>query len=357
MDQLQLTQRELQGFFDAFIDQHIIPLNEAMRKNQPIIDGMVSNDGRRPVAIKQKNLGTEIFEQLAQRKDEVIEFQKSRHNKLTLELKTSGVLLTSDHVTGDTVATYNTIQALEPNHLVNFRDLIRTTPSPTGTMVTYEEGTVSNNFANQVEGNQKNAQDYTWIERKVTSSYLSARTKFSKQLMYSLPFLQNTLTVELLRDFYKKENELFYDAAVLAANGDNTTTGANTAEQILDLIANQLDASFVPSFVIVKPRLWKQLLATKGTAEYGFPGGISVDGNGTARIAGSPLIPAAWADADTILVIDANRIERLETETVRVEFAFTNEDDWIRNLVCARIECFENINFIRPDSIISTTTS
>jgi hypothetical protein len=79
--------------------------------------------------------------------------------------------------------------------------------------------------------------------------------------------------------------------------------------------------------------------------------------NGTTRIGGSPLVPAAWADPDCVLIIDASRIERLETESVRVELAFQNEDDWIKNLVCARIECFENINFLRPDSIISTATS
>ncbi len=155
-----------------------------------------------------------------------------------------------------------------------------------------------------------------------------------------------------------KENDLFYIAAVNAASGDNDTAGAaNTAEQILQLIANQLKDSSVPSFVIVDPNLWSQLLATRGTAEYGFPGGISIDANGKTRIAGSPLIPAAWADPDSVLIIDQSRIERLETESVRVEFAFQNEDDWIKNLVCARIECFENINFLRPDSIITTTTS
>lgn len=171
--------------------------------------------------------------------------------------------------------------------------------------------------------------------------------------MYNLPFVQNTLTRELLRDFYKKENSNFFIAAAQAATGDNTTVGTFTtdAEELIQMIANQLDASFAASFAIVKPSQWAIILSTKPN-DYSVPGGFSIDANGNVRIAGCPLIPAAWAQSDHVLIFDANEIERVETENLRIEFSFEDQDNFIKNLITARIECFETLNIRRPEGIL-----
>src|SRR5688572_24386696 len=105
---MDLTQKELQGFFNAWRDKYDPRLNDvekALAANQPIIDGLVSNTGQ-GVPIKQKTLGDAIAQQLLERKDEVDEFLRSRHNKLTLEIKDT--MRTDTHLTGDPQHSYST---------------------------------------------------------------------------------------------------------------------------------------------------------------------------------------------------------------------------------------------------------
>jgi hypothetical protein len=52
------------------------------------------------------------------------------------------------------------------------------------------------------------------------------------------------------------------------------------------------------------------------------------------------------------MIIDTDFIERVEGESLRVEFSFEDSDNFQRNLVTARIECFEALNLIRTDAHI-----
>ncbi len=63
-------------------------------------------------------------------------------------------------------------------------------------------------------------------------------------------------------------------------------------------------------------------------------------------------VVAAWAQSDHVLIIDRDEIERVETESLRIEFSFEDQDNFIRNLVTARIECFETLNLRRPEGLI-----
>ncbi len=76
------------------------------------------------------------------------------------------------------------------------------------------------------------------------------------------------------------------------------------------------------------------------------------ESNGNVRIAGVPVIGASWVTNDKALIIDANYLERVETEGLRVEFSYEDSDNFQRNLVTARVECFEDINIMRTDAII-----
>jgi hypothetical protein len=98
------------------------------------------------------------------------------------------------------------------------------------------------------------------------------------------------------------------------------------------------------------------MATSKGTA-YGVPGGITVDSVGNVRIAGVPIVGASFADPGSMLVWDNEEVERVETETLRVEFSYEDADNFTKNLVTAKVECFEELNVLRPDSIIDTTTS
>lgn len=342
----------------AEVKAAVVTMDEAAKKNQAALDQMIAEKAAKTVNNKNKSFGDAFSEQIAEAFDskqaEINEFQRNKNAKLTIDLKAVGTMTTSANLSGDGVATYNTRQGLVPAQKVNFRDLIPTAVSPTGLYVTYRETGTEGSIGIQTEGNLKSQIDYDLTEVKVVSDYIAGFARFSKQMMFQLPFLQNTLQRMLLRDFYKKENSTFFTAVSQAATGSTTTAATVDAEQLVDWIANQLDANFEASFALVSYAQWADLLKTKPT-DYSVPGGVIIDPNGNIRIAGVPVIGASWVTNDKALIVDASYLERVETEGLRVEFSYEDSDNFQRNLVTARVECFEDINIMRTDALIYGT--
>jgi hypothetical protein len=339
----------------AEVKAAVVTMDEAAKKNQAALDQMIAEKAAKTVNNKTKSFGDAFSEQMAEafeaKQAEIKEFQKNKNAKLTIDLKAVGTMTTSANLSGDGTATYNTRQGLVPSQKVNFRDLIPTAVSPTGLYVTYRETGTEGSIGIQTEGNLKSQIDYDLTEVKVVSDYIAGFARFSKQMMFQLPFLQNTLQRMLLRDFYKKENSTFFSAVSSAATGSTTTAASVDAEQLVDWIANQLDANFEASFALVSYAQWADLLKTK-PADYSVPGGVIIDPNGNIRIAGVPVIGASWVTNDKALIVDASYLERVETEGLRVEFSYEDSDNFQRNLVTARVECFEDINIMRTDALI-----
>ena len=339
----------------AEVKAAVVTMDEAAKKNQAALDQMIAEKAAKTVNNKNKSFGDAFSEQIAEAFDskqaEINEFQRNKNAKLTIDLKAVGTMTTSANLSGDGVATYNTRQGLVPAQKINMRDLIPTAVSPTGLYVTYRETGTEGSIGIQTEGNLKSQIDYDLTEVKVVSDYIAGFARFSKQMMFQLPFLQNTLQRMLLRDFYKKENSTFFTAVSQAATGSTTTAATVDAEQLVDWIANQLDANFEASFALVSYAQWADLLKTK-PADYSVPGGVIIDPNGNIRIAGVPVIGASWVTNDKALIVDASYLERVETEGLRVEFSYEDSDNFQRNLVTARVECFEDINIMRTDALI-----
>lgn len=339
----------------AEVKAAVVTMDEAAKKNQAALDQMIAEKAAKTVNNKNKSFGDAFSEQMAEAFDakqaEIKEFQKNKNAKLTIDLKAVGTMTLGNNLSGDGVATYNQRQGLVPAQKINMRDLIPTAVSPTGLYVTYRETGTEGSIGIQTEGSAKSQIDYDLTEVKVVSDYIAGFARFSKQMMFQLPFLQNTLQRMLLRDFYKKENSTFFSAVSSAATGSTTTSASVDAEQLVDWIANQLDANFEASFALVSYAQWADLLKTK-PADYSVPGGFVIDANGNVRIAGVPVIGASWVTNDKALIIDANYLERVETEGLRVEFSYEDSDNFQKNLVTARVECFEDINIMRTDAII-----
>ena len=339
----------------AEVKAAVVTMDEAAKKNQAALDQLIAEKAAKKVDNKTKSFGDAFAEQMAEAFDskqaEIKEFQKDKNAKLTIDLKAVGTMTLGNNLSGDGVATYNQRQGLVPAQKVNFRDLIPTAVSPTGLYVTYRETGGEGSIGIQTEGNPKSQIDYDLTEVKVVSDYIAGFARFSKQMMFQLPFLQNTLQRMLLRDFYKKENSTFFTAVSTAATGSTTTAATVDAEQLVDWIANQLDANFEASFALVSYAQWADLLKTK-PMDYSVPGGVVIDPNGNIRIAGVPVIGASWVTNDKALIVDANYLERVETEGLRVEFSYEDSDNFQRNLVTARVECFEDINIMRTDALI-----
>jgi ribosomal protein L9 len=339
----------------AEVKAAVVTMDEAAKKNQAALDQLIAEKSAKKVDNKNKSFGEAYNEAIAEafeaKQAELKEFQKNKNAKLTIDLKSVGTMTLTDSLTGDGVANYNQRQGLVPAQKINMRDLIPTAVSPTGLYVTYRETGSEGSIGVQTEGSAKSQIDYDLTEVKVVSDYIAGFARFSKQMMFQLPFLQNTLQRMLLRDFYKKENATFFSTVSAAATGSTTTSATVDAEQLVDWIANQLAADFDASFALVSYQQWARLLKTK-PSDYSVPGGVVIDPTGNVRIAGVPVIGASWVTDDKALIIDSNYVERVETEGLRVEFSYEDSDNFQKNLVTARVECFEDINLLRTDAVI-----
>lgn len=341
------------------LEDKINSLERNTKENQKFLDEVVAKGSARTTGFN-KTFGSvwneTTNEVWASKQAEIKNFQTDRHSKLSFNLKVAN-MTTAASITGDGVVSYNQRQGLVPNDSVNFRDLIPSSQSPTGIYATYRETGTSGSIAVQTENEPKTQIDYSFTEVRNVSNYIAGHATFSKQLMYQLPFVQGALTRMLLRDFYKKENAYFYGAAYLAATGNDVAPAGDTndSEELISWIANQRDANFNASFVLISWADWSSLMKTGRNANsgYGVPGGVFYDNSGNMRIAGVNVIAAPWVVDGEVLILDRDFIERIETESLRVEFSFENEDNFIRNMVTARVECFEELSILRTDALIA----
>jgi len=260
----------------------------------------------------------------------------------------------SGNLTGDSQATYAPNPAIQPSQSLNFRDLIPTVRSETGLYVYYRENAgLTNNIAAQTEGSDKGENNYSLTEVKVVNDYLAGFSTFSKQMLKSLPFLTQTLPRMLQRDFFKAENSAFFTAVSGAATGSTTTAETNDLLQLVDYIGNQKAANFVPSYALVSQQQMGRLLkATIAAGYYAGAGSVIVNPNGGITIWGVPVVSASWVTDDKVLIFDSSYLERVEVEGLAIEFSYENGDNFQKNLVTARIECYEDINLMLTTSAI-----
>lgn len=328
--------------------------DEAAKANQVIIDEYVANKKKRNQQTEKKSFGEAMHDELANqfesKQAEIENFKKDRDAKLSFQLKV-GTMTIPTNLVGQGVATFNDRQGIVPSQRVNLRDLIPSTISPTGIYVTYRETGTSGAINTQVEGAAKSQIDYTLSRVETVSGYISGFARFSKQMMFVLPWLQNTLVRMLLRDFYKEENRKFYAAIALGATGYSTTTQTDDNKAIIELLYGRADADFNNSFILGKNNMVGRMLQLMyGNGYYSGAGSVVGTPNGQVSISGVPVIGASFATSDKVMIIDTDFIERVETESLRVDFSYEDADNFTKNLVTARVECFEDLNLLRTDA-------
>ncbi len=335
-------------------------LNENLQKNQTFIDNFITEQGKKKTEKPTFEIGwkdmlnTNIF---AKKEEDVVKMSNDRNLNLSMSLKVA-TMLSTNAITGDVQHSYNTRQGIVPSQKWNMRDILNTTPSPTGSFVTFRETGTSGSISVQTEGELKTQIDYAFTEVKTVSKYIAGWALISKQFMYNLPFLNNTLPRMLLRDFYKKENDYLYDTMVAGATGITTTPTVaaggptNDSEEILFWIANQRKADYNADYGVVSWPEWAHLLRSgrNTTSGYGFPGNFPMGND--VNIAGTPILGASFADDGEFLLWDNDYVERVETESLNVSFSYEDNDNFRRNLVTVKVECFEELNILRPNAII-----
>lgn len=350
---IQAVETKINGLLEEQ-SKHVNQLLQIAEKNQPIIDNMI--------ALQERQLNNQTTE----KKDwgmgwqEVIEGMKTKgskaidgkDSKIEFNLKTTMTI--GNTLTGVGVNTYNTRQGLLPTQKRNFRDLISTTPSATGLFVTYRETNAAQSAGVQTEGSDKSNLVYTFTAGTNTLKYIAGYVTFTKQLLFQAPFFETTLPRMLQRDFFRKENDYLYTTIAGSATGSNAATNPTPTvdiEEVIRMIGNQRNAEFEASIGIIDWNEWARLAVTKPN-DYSMPLVVTSPNNDALYVAGMPLVGASYAQTDHLLLFDTDFVERVEGESLRVEFSYENSDNFQKNLITARVECFEEVNLLRSDAII-----
>lgn len=288
---------------------------------------------------------------------ENIEKEMKSKGRILIEMPEVKTMTLSANLSGDPVATYNSRQAINPSQLVNFRDFVPTVQSPTGLYVTYREASGNaNNIAAQLEGSLKQENNYSLTEVKTVNSFIAGFSKFSRQMLANLPFMSQTLPRLLARDFFKAENSSFFSTVSGAATGTTTTTATAAVGKIINLIGNHRTADFTTAVVFVSNAQWSTLLVESFTNGYYMgAGGLQVGVNGSLTLAGVPIVGANWIPNNRALLVDRDFLERVEVSGLNIELSYEDQNNFVTNMVTARIECYEAINLMLPNSAIYAT--
>jgi len=286
-----------------------------------------------------------------------IEAEIKKNGRVLIEMPEVKTMTLAANLSGDSVATYNSRQAINPAQLVNFRDYVPTVQSPTGLYVTYREAAGNaNNIAAQLEGSLKRENDYSLTEVKTVNQFIPGFSKFSRQMLASLPFMSQTLPRLLTRDFFRAENSSFFTSVSGAATGVTTTSAATNLGDLIQLIGNQRAADFSPSVIFVSNATYSILLIESFTNGYYLgAGSLGIGANGALNLVGVPIVGVNWIPNSRALVLDNSFIERIEVNGLNIELSYEDQNNFVTNMVTARIECYEAINLMLPTSAIYAT--
>lgn len=317
-------------------EAHLNDFKAEMQKQFDDLATSKKNSG--PIAAK--TLGEAIAEKTQGREAEIKSALSNSKGSFSIELPE----VKSFTLTGDQVASYSVKQAILPSQRINFRDLVSTVNTSTGLYVFYRETAQTNNIAKQSTlGNTKGENNYAMSEVKIVQDYIAGFHRFPKQMAQDLPFLSGTLPRMLNRDYFKTENSSFI-TTVLAAATSITPSGTDDVEQLIRAISAQKQANHNASFALVDETQFAELLISTYNKGY-YPGAGAVSLQGTAlQVAGVPVVPASWMSADTGLIIDADYIERIQVDGLKIELSYEDSDNFQKNLVTARVECRTEIN-------------
>jgi hypothetical protein len=272
--------------------------------------------------------------------------------------KDVGDMTSANNLTGQGFIDYGNQQILRPAQKVNARDLIPTVRSETGTYVYFRESAGEGSISRQTApGAAKTQIDFDFARVEVVSEYIAGYTRFAKQLMRQLPFLQNTLPRLLQREFFKVENRRFWDIIATANAAGGTASGSTETIDILevmDAVTALWDADYEASFGLLRysalNRINKWLIQN---GAYAGAGGVQSGPNGSLMINGTPVYPVTWIPShDKFLTFDRNYVERIEVESLAIEFFEQDATNVTTNQITARIECFEEFNAMQPAATV-----
>lgn len=337
--EIEQIKNQLQAQYDEFVTKaKPAPQGTVKTLNQAIGDKLAEYKW------SAEGVDGELVNELRSKKSIKWELPEVKSIITADEIKAMGL---ANNLSGDPVASYGPRQAILPSQKFNFRDLVPTLNTETGLYVFYKENPVANNIATQGEGCTKGENTYSLSEVKIVQQYIAGFVNFTKQMATSLPWLQTTLPRLLMRDYYKKENALFYSTVSSAATAD-TSGETDKVKKIIDFITAQQALNYNTSAVIVSYEDMGDLIkSTYTNGYYSGAGGVILNGQANGMtIMGVPVIAAAWATTGSALIWDNDFIERVQVRGLSIELSYENGTNFEKNQVTARIECQTEINLM-----------
>jgi hypothetical protein len=332
------------------ISEWQVKKDEADKKNQEALDQIIAG--------QKEQKGNKSTKSFSQNFAELVEAnwkdisRVSKGEKISFEMKTVGDMSVAANLTGDGTPSHGS-QVLLPAQSINLRDLLPTTMSPNRTYIQHREKTTGEGApTRQTEGNAKSQIDIDFEEIKTVNQYIAGYTRFTKQITKELSFYLTTLPRILLRKFYEAENSIFW-TDITTTSGIATSVGSETDDikVLIDAIAYQINDNYNASYILVNPlQLARLNKALYDSQNYATAAGVVSSAAGTLSVAGVPIISAPWVTDDKGLIIDRDYVERVEVEGLTVSFFEQDADNVTKNMITARIECYEAVNLMAPAS-------
>jgi HK97 family phage major capsid protein len=290
-----------------------------------------------------KSLITENFEQISQvRKGKAV------------EVKAVGNMVLGTHLTGDQPRDYSMDVVMTPGQMVNVADLISSITISGGTYTFPRETGGEGSIGAQTEGSDKLQKDYDLSMIDVNTDFIAGFCVYSKKMKNNLPFLESFLPQALRRDYWIAENSAFNTTLAAAATASTEViTGQNKVEMLIAEIAKLEGSNYAPNAIVVKPADFYDILVTEKStgAGYGLPGVVTFSG-GQLAINGIPVVKANWLAANKYYVGDWSRIKKVTTEGLGLEFSESDEDNFRKNNITARIEAQVALAVEQPAAIV-----
>jgi HK97 family phage major capsid protein len=364
---IEVIDEKLKGYKDSLANEvkqandnftaEVVKLNEDLKaKGATLLDiqnevkELKAQGGRlRANEAEQNDVKSAIAKIISENGDNIKGLNKGSMTVKAVANMTIGNNLTA----GSAVSTYSLTVADEPSSILHFRQLVGIVPSATGIYQFPRFGGGEGALANQTEGAAKGQIDFDFAMITVNAAYKAGYVKFSKQMAEDLPFLQGYLPGRLVEEYYQQEDSDFFTTLSGAATGSSTVTGTPTVdvEQILGWVSNLKAANHRPNGIVLNPKDWYKILVTK-PADYSLPGATVVDANGNIRLAGIPVYESTFIAEDKVMVGDWTKAKIVQTKGLNVTFTDTDQDDFVKNLMTARVEARVGLAVERPEAFV-----
>lgn len=271
---------------------------------------------------------------------------------IQVDTKVVGNMTLTGHLTGDQPRDYNFNVVTIPGQLLNVADLTGLVNISGGTYTFPRETGGEGAIAAQTENTDKAQVDYDLSMIDVNTDFIAGFAVYSKKMANNLPFLESWLPQALRRDYAIAENSAFNTTLSGAATASGVTSG-NNIERLIEEISTLEGLNYGTNGMVTRPAdYWDILVTEKSTgAGYGLPGVVTLEG-GQLRINGIPIYRANWLAANKYYVGDWSRINKVVTQGLSLDFSESDEDNFRKNNITARIECQCALAVEQPAAII-----